>query len=403
MVSISGMDGGETMRLYNYASIKFIGPISLCYILSIVFFIIALFNKKARIQIPELLFVFKILLFLAISGDVIGILGFCFKSGYYLPDFIKYNIYIWMSIILLYDILVFVNNEMIRRIYFVSAPMLCGAIIASVLGYFCGVRTTYGILEIPLMSDVCYFGFLTLFALFYSKRHKIFIVIAIMGYFYLNMLAMTGKAVIMVAIALIYIIYLIFFDSNFKQHNKKYLFPIKSFVISGLVGIAIEIPILMADTTSLTGIKINAALSIFSGDIGDVSNSPATRIAEIANFYYNNRNNIFHLLFGNGYGGYFTDELGLLNGLDLRGGWSEDVIRTGRFSSAHDTFSVVPLLNGTVGFLLLMVIGYKFFKKVNRNYLYFAVVPWIIFTFYFNPLYAFCTLFFLTGAQYKSV
>ena len=92
-----------------------------------------------------------------------------------------------MSIILLYDILVFVNNEMIRRIYFVSAPMLCGAIIASVLGYFCGVRTTYGILEIPLMSDVCYFGFLTLFALFYSKRHKIFIVIAIMGYFYLNM------------------------------------------------------------------------------------------------------------------------------------------------------------------------------------------------------------------------
>ena len=90
----------------------------------------------------------------------------------------------------------------------------------------------------------------------------------------------------------------------------------------------------MADTTPLTGIKINAALSIFSGDIGDVSNSPKyTRIAEIANFYYNNRNNIFHLLFGNGYGGYFTDELGLLNGLDLRGGWSEDVIRTGRFSS----------------------------------------------------------------------
>lgn len=41
LVSISGMDGGETMRLYNYASIKFIGPISLCYILSIVFFIIA--------------------------------------------------------------------------------------------------------------------------------------------------------------------------------------------------------------------------------------------------------------------------------------------------------------------------------------------------------------------------
>ena len=50
------------------------------YIIDCVF-IIALFNKKARIQIPELLFVFKILLFLAISGDVIGILGFCFKSG----------------------------------------------------------------------------------------------------------------------------------------------------------------------------------------------------------------------------------------------------------------------------------------------------------------------------------
>ena len=167
----------------------------------------------------------------------------------------------------------------------------------------------------------------------------------------------------------------------------------------GIIGISI--PYILLDTNSLAGYKILAAISIFNGDISDVSNSPATRIGEFMNFVYNNREDIFHLLFGMGYGGYFTDELKLFEGLDLSGGWSEEIIRTGRFPSAHDTFSEVPLINGVVGLFLILYIGIKIAKHMKSNSFCYAAIPWLIFTFYFTPSLALTAIFFLAGGLYR--
>lgn len=400
-ISITGMaESGPPIKIYNYVSLKCIGPISFAYILSIIIFFRSLFCRQ-KVYNKDLTSLFKILVLLAIFGNILGIIGFCFKSGYYLPDFIKYNIYIWMTIITLYSIIKLLDPDLIKMFYISAIPTLSGAIFASLLGFYIGIKTTYGGVEIPYTTDICYFGPLILFAWFYIPRHRGIIGCAIIAYAIILSKAMGGKMVFFLAIAILYLVYLVFYDQTFKKNNKKYILTYRSIICATLLVLLIEIPLIMSDTTALTTIKINAAMSMFSGDITDVSNSPATRIAEIANFYYNNRYNPVNLLFGNGYGGYFTDELGLLAGLDLSGGWSEEVIRSGRFSSAHDTFSIVPLFNGVIGFILIMIIGLRYLKQTKDNYLSFAAVPWLIFTFYFNPLISFCSLFFLTGATYK--
>lgn len=400
-VSVVGMNqNGEVPNLYNYFSLKLIGPVGCSYVISILLFLLSLKGKRESRNktIKQLTLV---ILYLGITGDVIGILGFCLKSGYYLPDFIKYNIYIWITYFTLHSLSHFADKTIIRQIYISSVPLISGGIISCTFGYLLGIGTSYGGLEIPYISDICYFGPILILAFVFNKDNRFLVLVSLGCYSFLMVFAMSGKMVFMILLALIYVAYRIFFDKDLKKRIK-YIIPIRIIILIFIMITIIYIPILASDTTSLTGIKIAAALSIFSGEIGDVSNSPATRIAEIANFYYNNRTNPFHLLFGMGYGGYFTDELGMLNGLDLSGGWSDEVIRSGRYSSAHDTFSVVPLLNGVVGFFIILWIGFRLLSRIKNNYLAFAVVPWIFFTFYFSTIYAVASIFFIFGSLYTT-
>ncbi len=400
-VSIEGMNiDGISKSVYNYYSLKLIGPVGISYLMTIFLFMISLKERvKIRDQILNRLQL--ILLFLALCGDIIGILGFCFKKGYYMPDFIKYNIYIWITIFTLYSITHLFNTKYIDRCFYSSIPILSGSVIACTLCRSLGIYTTYGGLEIPYVSDLCYFGSILFIALFFKSSNKWIVLPAVICYSILMSQAMSGKMVFFIIIALLYIIYLSYFNKEF-QKSFKHIKILKFICILLIASISIYIPIILSDTSSLTAIKISAAISIFNGDMANVSNSPATRIAELANFLYNNRFNPFNLLFGNGYGGYFTDELGLMSNLDLSGGWAEEVIQSGRFSSAHDTFSVVPLLNGLIGLYAILYIGLKIFNRTKFNYLSFVAIPWIIFTFYFNTLVATISLFFIIGSLYEN-
>ena len=97
----------------------------------------------------------------------------------------------------------------------------------------------------------------------------------------------------------------------------------------------------------LTQNKTNDVLSLFSLNVNEMGRSPAIRMATLMNILYNNRYNPIAIMLGNGYGGYFTDELNLFNGLDVwQGGWPEAVCKSGIYPSGHDTFASVPLVNG---------------------------------------------------------
>ena len=107
-------------------------------------------------------------------------------------------------------------------------------------------------------------------------------------------------------------------------------------------------------------------------------------------------------MLGNGYGGYFTDELNLFNGLDVwQGGWSEAVCKSGIYPSGHDTFASVPLVNGLWGLFILIRIAILYLRSFRKSFLVMAVVPWLFLTFYANINYAYIAIFLLYAATFQ--
>ena len=134
-----------------------------------------------------------------------------------------------------------------------------------------------------------------------------------------------------------------------------------------------------------------------------MSRSPYIRFASLYNILHEGLSNPLTLLFGNGYGGYFQDGLGLFNGIDLsNGAWGDECIRTGRFTSGHDMMVTVPLFNGLIGVYLIGKIAILYFKRMKFNYLSSAVFFWILLKFYFNTIVAVIGLFLLFASEYKN-
>lgn len=401
-VAAFGMaDEGTLLTMYNYGTTKLVGPISVSYVISIMLFLCIMDKKDIPYRFHLLRYIYNLMLYLAISGNIIGLAGFFFSSGYSFSEYIKLNIYIGMTIITLITVFKTANQQLISLYSHSSVPLICGAIIGTIMGLMAGITTTYGGVVIPMTPDVIYFAPIIIFALFMTKGHVRTLSISSILYIFLLSKTMGGKTVFLIVFTGIYLSYLILFDKNFKITHKKHIVKIRMIFVTAISLIILYIPTVLMDRDSLTSYKIEAAISMFGGDASEVSNSPATRIAEIANFCYNNRYDPFHLIFGMGYGGYFTDELGMLVGLDLSGGWSEEVIRSGRFPNGHDTYAEVPLVNGFLGLILVIYVGLLYIRNIKMNFLSLAAVPWLLLSFYFSPIYAFISIFFLTGAEYN--
>lgn len=394
------------ISLYNYAELKIFGPIRFSYVITILIWLVS----KRRISCNKhsiLMKLLRFLLFIAVTGDIIGILGITLSQHYSIDAFISYNVYIWIVILTLDTILKNNHIYLIKTIYRISIPLLCGAIIASMTGMFLGISTNYGGHDdLPMTLDIFYYCPLLILSILYVKRHIPLILSCIAVLFILVFLgASGGKSVFIIAISLVYLGFRVFTINNNISHIDKQIYKhlkyLKCIVIVLFIGIGAYLPKIMSDGDSMTGYKIASAISIFSGNIDDVSRSPAIRIAETANIFYNSRNNPFYLLFGRGYGGYFTDELGLFIGLEVwKGGWNEKIVSSGRYPTAHDTFAVVPLCNGIVGIILILYMSWLFITKIKTNYLNFAAIPWLLLTFYFSTLCAIIGIFFLVGGQF---
>ena len=97
---------------------------------------------------------------------------------------------------------------------------------------------------------------------------------------------------------------------------------------------------------SLAANKLDEFMSLFkifdkSSDFlaEGVSSSPYIRIAEVLNILDNGLKNPLALMMGNGYGGFYSDSLGLFDRLDLfnAGAFNEADILTGKFTTAHSS------------------------------------------------------------------
>lgn len=392
---------GQT-SLYNYAELKFIGPVRFSYFITILIWLISK-GKREGYNGNLLYKSLKIFVFIAIIGDIIGIVGLTLMQYYSIDSFITYNVYIWIVIVTIDTILKNNHIYLIKLVYNISPPILCGGVFASLFGLLLGISTSYGGHEdLPMTLDIVYYCPLLLLSILFIRQHYLCVIYSIIGFFILVFLgAAGGKNVFTIAIALIWLGINIFKANKDKYVGRRIKY-LRIVVVSLFIGIASYVPKVMSDGDSMIGYKIGSAISIFTGDIDDVSRSPAIRIAETANIFYNNRDNILALLFGRGYGGYFTDELGLFVGLEVwKGGWDVKIVSSGKYPTAHDTFAVVPLCNGIVGLFLILYLAWVYIARIKFNYLNFAAIPWLLFTFYFSTLCAITGIFFLIGGQYN--
>lgn len=384
--------------LMSYARVK-IGPVCFHYLIS--FILLALTAKKPiNINKRSLFYkLFKVLSFLAISGAVLGLFGFVFRSYYEISSVLLYGTYIF--IVLLNMLILMKNNskELMSLFNFALPPILGAAILATAFSYFAlGIAGAYATFNMVLMPDILYFGVLFLMG-YYESKYKKYVIIVSIIYIIVNLLGATGHNIIIIAIGLVFFLYYTYLSKDYKER-----FPVmigkSRKIFSILLPLIVVFMIGFVNFGDLFLIKLNNVFSLFSSSVDEVDTSPYVRIATTMNVWDNNRYNPIGLLFGQGYGGYFTDSLHMFNGLDLSdGGWPDKDIQTGRFTRGHDTTATVPLIHGFGGLALLLYMCFKYVKFAKKSYMAYAIFPWILFTFYFNIQYAVIGMSFLYAAE----
>lgn len=397
---VYGMFDDQNFPMYNYGTLKLIGPVRACYVINILL-VLFLMASRYHVQKNTLYYeLFKTMIYLTASGVVIGIGGFLLDSNYGLSAFLDNCIYMFIVLSSMYILLNILDDKTVRSAYYISLIAIMVGPIVSALGFLVlHVTSSYGMYDIIVNVDIVFFSVLLVYGVLYVKQ-KGLLLISLIAFFYVAIASIGGKAVFGIAFCLISLTYLLVFDKETKREYPKasrLLRPVLLLTVFVLVPLSLT---KLGD--SFAAYKVTSALSMFSGNLDDVSRSPFIRVASLINILYEGLQNPFILLFGNGYGGYFEDHFNYFVGLDLEhGAWHADEVASGKFHSGHDTIVSVPLLNGLVGLFFLIKISWQYIKRIKYNYFNAMAFLWILLVFYSNTILAYIGVFLLFAAEYN--
>lgn len=395
-------DDSRYVVIYSYSRLKFFGPIGFSYVIWIMILIKSLSISTVLPKDTLLYKLFKYLLFLFLTGNVIGLIGFIIDSGYSWAGFRQYNVYMIITIIVLWCFLLNYSKDFSRKCYRLVFPLIAGSILSALASFFFfGFSTSYGAYEdIILQPDILYYGIVLLLSFFFIKEKGLVLLLSL-TYIFINLSSPSGKSIIFIALGLITFGILLFSNTYYPGIQTKKRGSYRTvFLLFAIVFSILLLPKITIEG-NLFAQKLQDVTSLFSNSLDEVDRSPYIRLATFLNIIDNNITHPFYLLFGRGYGGYFTDSLHLFNAIILdEGAFPDDMINSGRFATAHDTFAVVPLLNGLLGLFLIIKISWLYIKRIKNNFLVFASVVWLLFTFYYNTQYAITGIFFLFSSEY---
>ncbi len=396
-----GMFESKDFLLYNYGTLKLVGPIRGCYIMNIIYCIV-LINKKVKISESTLYYrLYKIMLYLCGSATLIGLGGILLSSYYSMDSFIDYGIYSFVVITTMFAIIRVADEEFINYAYHLTLACIMAGIAGSFLCYVSGsVTSHYSVFDIAYMADITILSLALVIGIPFIKQ-KGLLWLTLFLYAILLLTSLGGKSVIGLVFSICALSYLLFFDKETKSNLNRSDKKLRPFVVIVALGAVLYV-IKNVASDSMAGYKFASAVSMFSGDLDNMSRSPYIRVASLLNVLNDGLSNPFALFFGNGFGGYFQDHLGLFVGIDLsNGAFKDEIIASGRFTTGHDTMVTVPLFNGLIGLFLVTKITWLYLKQINRNYMCSIAFLWLFLMFYFNTIYAMIGLFGLIGAEYK--
>lgn len=397
---VYGMFDTQNFSMYNYGTIKLIGPIRACYLINILMvFIIVTGNRK---QVRKTLYsrLFNIMLYLAISGIIVGFGGLLLNPYYSFMAMMDNCIYMFVLLSSMYILLHMMDEGTVKSAYYICLIVIMVGPVVGALGYsFLHITSSYGMYDIVVNIESAYFGALLIYGLLYV-RQKTFLYFSIIAFLYVSFFSIGGKSIFGIAFCFMSLAYILIFDKETKLNYPKSSRILRPCLIVLLIFI---VPILLPMLgDSFAAYKLTSALSMFSGNLDDISRSPFIRVASLINILYEGIQNPLVFLFGNGYGGYFEDHFNYFVGLDLeKGAWGAEEVATGRFHSGHDTMVSVPLFNGFIGVCLLIKICWQYIKRIKYNYLGAVAFLWILLVFYSNTILAYVGVFLLFASEYN--
>lgn len=398
----------ETM-VSAYSTIKLIGPLTMSYI---ILGIIWLSVYKRPIRIPDYSLFIKLrslFLYLLFGGCLFGGFGL-FLFEYSIRDFITPLRYMLVAVLISDVLCRLYSEEFLKKIYIISICLVISVPISGALGYFVfGASYGYSIFESFIASPIITMAPMLL--LIYIKKLpnvlNIWILLGIFCFLLLTVSSGRGSQFVTLFFSLVILIYQLYFTRIYRNSSKarilRFLLP---FIILG----GTSYIIIMLDNVgqSLASNKLQQFLSLFSifGNnsgamlLDEVSFSPYVRVAEVLNIIDNGIHNPFCLLFGKGYGGYYTDSLGLFNGLDLsNGAFGDEAIKLGRFGTAHSMYPNTLLFHGILGFYFVIKLGIKYLRNINQSFLVFSAFVLLLYSLYFNVTLLTASIFFLFAAE----
>lgn len=402
------IDGGLSPFLYT--QMKVYGPLTFDLIVLVILWLSVRFNAIAVSKDSLLLRTRNTVLFLLVSASVIGIFG-CLCIRFYDWKFLISRIIFVGEIFLFIDIFVHVYNERLSKLFaLVTLCMIAAAPVASYLSYTVfGVFSYYCNAPIPLYNPIFALTPCLIIAFFQlnNKKLKIISLIGLVFYVLHSLILSRGAQFLDIFVALVLLVYLVYFkrDNNLQLKSLKILLPV---FILGVLPFAIGAFTSGSDVSLRKFEQFTSLFSIFSSSgnrltisMDELGSSPYVRVAEIANIFDEGLHNILALIFGNGFGGYYTDGLGLFAGIDLGGGsFSYDAaLLYGRFYNAHGAIPNLLHYNGLIGLFFVLRLAFYYLRRVDKSFLVFAAFVLFVQTFYFDMFGCFAFIMALFGAE----
>lgn len=395
---------------FLYIKMAVYGPLTLNRIILAILWI-QVYRNVVKISKDSLLFnVRKIVLYFLVSGSVVGFFGCLLISHYDWHFFIVKFLFV-IEVFLFVDVFVHIYSDEFSKLFaIIVVCMMAAAPIASVVSFYVfGIHSYYGSEMMPLYNPILALSPCLMIALFQLNNNKLRTIVLIGLVFYAlhAMILSRGSQFLDIFVALILLAYLVYFKkgTNYQLKGLKVLLPV---LLIAFLPFAINEIIMSSDVSSRKFEQFTSLFSIFdfSGNqvalqFDDIGRSPYIRVGELANIIHENKQNIFTLLFGKGFGGFYTDSLHFFDLIDLtNGAFSAEIVAGGRFFSAHSAIPSVLLYNGFIGLFFMFKIALSYLRRVDRSFLVFAAFVLFIQTFYFDMFGCLSFTMALFGTEY---
>ncbi|EKO3667339.1 hypothetical protein M3891_003116 [Vibrio metschnikovii] len=390
--------------LYHYSKLKLVGPISVSQIILIAILLKSGFESKVIRISSELKPIFYLLVYFFLSGFTIGLIGNLFDD-YYINFTLSYSVYTLMLIMYMLIYFIVRDKAFDRRLSELVIILLLVSPIVSFVLFMLDVRTLYGVIEIARATEFSYYsGILILLYSMFSKCRLLFFV-SIASYFFLIVNGgMGGKGALIFILVLSFIMFRYLLSiGNFR--NLLSMFMLLVIIVMGVLFFDYD---LVADNFKLALYKFESLFLLVKAvfepqNIALLPNSPKVRVVEIILIYYDLIEHPFTFVFGNGYGGYFIERNSLMSTVDLSTGFSIEEVVSGKYSRPHDSFTVIPFMHGLFGVFVFCYTSFVYLRKIPNNPFYFAVIPFLLLSFYFNHQFGGVgLLLFITGCIFSS-